>query len=393
MVVLDTAYREVARVRAGNGLAADHHEMRLTDRGTALLLAYAREPADLSEVGGPRDGWMLNCYVQEVDVATGEVLFQWSARDHVPVTDSFATLRPDAAVTDDPVDDDGSERLPYDWFHINSVAEDGADRLLVSARHTHAIYAIDRRTGDLRWTLGGRSSDFTMGPGAAFVRQHDAQRLPDGTISLLDNRAHGPESGESRGLVLRVDERRRRAEVVREWRHPEGVRATSQANTQVLPGGGALIGWGSAGRVTEFDPDGEVVFDASLAPAVSYRAYRQPWRGRPATRPDVVARPSGQGQVEVYVSWNGATDVRRWRVLGGDRPGGLEPLAVAERIGFETRVLLDDVARVAVEALDARGAVIGSSAPVTVGTWPLPLIPELPPSSSLPGGVEGAARP
>src|SRR5690606_5082864 len=231
---------------------------------------------------------------------------------------------------------------------------------LVSARHTHAIYAIDRRTGDLRWTLGGRSSDFAMGPGATFVRQHDAQRLPDGTISLLDNRAHGPAPEESRGLVPRIDERRHRAEVVREWRHPDGVRATSQANLQVLPGGGAVIGWGSAGRVTELDPHGEVVFDASLAPAESYRAYRQPWRGRPATRPDVVARRSGQGQVEVYVSWNGATEVRRWRVLGGDRPGALEPLAVAERAGFETRVLLeDDVARVAVEALDARDAVIG----------------------------------
>lgn len=73
LVIADSSYREIARVKAGNGLDADFHELRLTPEGTALLLAYRREPADLTAVGGPERGYELENYVQEVDVATGEV--------------------------------------------------------------------------------------------------------------------------------------------------------------------------------------------------------------------------------------------------------------------------------------------------------------------------------
>ncbi|HEX6236722.1 MAG TPA: arylsulfotransferase family protein [Acidimicrobiales bacterium] len=366
-VIADSAYRDIARVAAGSDHDGDHHEFRLTDEGTALITIYNKERVDLSGVGGPQDGWMINGYLQEIDIATGEVLLEWSAYDHVPIAESTGVLVPDAGATDDPSDDDGTEKTPYDWFHINSVAEDGDDGLLVSARYTDAIYSIDRRTGEVRWTLGGKGSDFAMGEGAEFVRQHDAQRLSDGTISLFDNQAHPPDNRESRGLVLAVDEGEGTATVVREWRHPDGVRATSQANTQVLPGGGAVIGWGSVGRVTEFDAGGAVVFDATWMPGNSYRAYRHEWTGRPITSPDAVARPVGGGDgVEVYASWNGATEVVEWRVLGGPEAGDLEALATVTKDGFETRVEIDAVAHVAVEALDASGTVLATSGTVAV---------------------------
>ena len=38
----------------------------------------------------------------------------------------------------------------------------------------------------------------------------------------------------------------------------------------------------------------------------------------------------------VWASWNGATEVARWEVLGGDSPDALVPLASAPRRGFET---------------------------------------------------------
>jgi hypothetical protein len=361
-VIVDTSYEEVARVRAGNDRAGDLHEFQLTDDGTALIGIYEAEPADLSAFGGPADGWMLENYVQEVDVATGEVLFEWSAHEHVPMEDTHGKLVPDADATDNPRDDDGSEKTPFDWFHINSVAEGDDDTLLVSARHTNAIYAIDRGTGDVRWTLGGESSDFAMEDGAAFVRQHDARQLPDGNISLFDNQAYPPEDRESRGLVLALDEEGGTASVVREWAHPDEVHAGSQGNTQVLDDGSAVIGWGSEGRVTEFDPDGEIVFDAAWAPADSYRVYRQEWAALPTTRPDVVARTGDDGDaVEVHVSWNGATEVAEWRVLGGPGPDDLEPLATVARDGFETTVEVDAVDHVAVEALDASGEVLAAS--------------------------------
>jgi hypothetical protein len=113
LVIVDRRYREVARLRMGDGLDADFHEFRLTDEGTALLLAYTPEPADLSTVGGPRRGYEFENYVQEVDVATGEVLLEWRAGDHVPVSDTFSELSER---------EDGSEDRPLDWFHANSVA-------------------------------------------------------------------------------------------------------------------------------------------------------------------------------------------------------------------------------------------------------------------------------
>ena len=182
--------REVARLGTGNGRDTDFHEVRLTDEGTALLIAYGREPADLSAVGGPQRGFEFESYVQEVDVATGQVLLEWSAGDHVPVSDTFSEL------TDR---EDGSEGRPFDWFHANSVAPGPGGTLLVSARNTHTIYAIDRATGELRWRLGGRRSDIAMGPGTAFEWQHDAEWLGGNRISLFDNHASTMGGGPSRG--------------------------------------------------------------------------------------------------------------------------------------------------------------------------------------------------
>jgi hypothetical protein len=366
-VIADAAYREVARIPAGEGLAGDLHEFALTDEGTALVLAYEREPVDLSGVDGPRDGHMLNNYVQEIDIATGEVLLNWSARDHVPLTDTYSEMVEDAAATEERLDDDGSAESPFDWFHVNSVAEDGDGRLLVSARNTHAVYAIDRRTGEVAWTLGGRSSDFTMADGATFAWQHDARRLPDGTISIFDNQGDPPTADESRGLVLDLDGSEQEATVVRELVHPDKLLAGSQGNLQMLEDGGAVVGWGSKGRVTEFDAEGEVVFDATWFPADSYRVFRLVWTGRPDAPPEVVARPTDDGsQADVYVSWNGATDVTDWRVLGGPDRTGLEPLETVPKDGFETTVAIDAVDFVAVQALDESGAVLATSPPEPV---------------------------
>jgi hypothetical protein len=302
------------------------------------------------------------------------VLLEWSAGDHVPVSDTFSEL------TDR---EDGSEGRPFDWFHANSVAPGPGGTLLVSARNTHTIYAIDRATGELRWRLGGRRSDIAMGPGTAFEWQHDAEWLGGNRISLFDNHASTMGGGPSRALILDVDPRARTAAVVTEARHPDGVSAGTPGNTQVLAGGGLLVGWGSEGRVTEFSPSGGVVFDATFAPADSYRAYRFEWEGQPTEPPDVVVTPlddqasdgtSGEGtgggdgdrQLEVAVSWNGATEVATWRVLAGDEADDLTPVAEVRKGGFETTTRIERAALVAVEALDMSGEVLVRSDAVAI---------------------------
>jgi hypothetical protein len=349
----------------GNGLGADFHEYRLTDEGTALLIAYHPEPADLSAVGGPRRGVEFESSVQEVDIATGEVLMQWNAGDHVPVSDTYSELTER---------EDGSEDHPLDWFHANSVAPGPDGTLLVSARNTHTVYAIDRETGELRWRLGGKHSDIAMGPGAAFEWQHDAEWLGGNRISLFDNHASTMGGGPSRALILDVDTRASTATVAREVRHPDGVSAGTQGNTQTLPGGGLFVGWGSEGRFTEFSTGGDVVFDATFAPADSYRAYRFEWEGRPTEPPDVVVAPldeaagggDGDRQLGVAVSWNGATQVATWRVLAGGNADDLTPVAEVAKDGFETTTRIEAAALVAVEALDSRGEVLDRSETITV---------------------------
>jgi hypothetical protein len=275
-LILDSSYQEVARVRAGNGLEGDHHEFLITRRDTALFTIYSRVLMDLSHLGGPEEGAVMDGIVQEVDIGTGEVLFEWHSLEHVGLEESPFGPRP------------GLEDA-HDYFHINSVAEDNDGNLLIGARKTSCVYKVDRRTGEVLWRLGGERSDFGMGEGARFIFQHDARRWPDGTVTLFDNR--GADMGEpSRGIRLGLDEGAMTAELVAEYALPERPFATYQGNAQDLPNGNVFVGWGSAPFLSEHDREGRLLFEARFPESVeSYRAFRSPWRGLPDDRPAVAA--------------------------------------------------------------------------------------------------------
>ena len=351
--IVDTSYRPVATVRAANGYDLDAHELQLSPGGTALVISYVPVVWDLSELGGLRDAVVEDNVVQEIDVATGELRFEWHALGTIGLGESYRPAPRKRGQVHDP-------------FHLNSVALDTDGNLLVSARHTNAIYKLDRRTGDVLWRLGGKRSSFAMEPGAEFALQHDARRRGDGAITLFDNVAEElPARGRaSRGLALRLDHEAKTASVAQEWEHADGLLSTTQGSMQNLHGGGAFVGWG--GRqpfFTEFAADGRTLFDARFARAdvESYRAFRAPWRATGEGRPSVVATRAGR-RTSVWVSWNGATDVASWRVHPDRGPASTWP-----RRHFETAITLDGRAgSVVVQALDASGAVLGSSARVPV---------------------------
>jgi hypothetical protein len=354
-VILDRHYREVARVRAGHGYMGDHHELQLTPRGTAYLSIYAPHRADLSSVGGPREGTIFESIVQEVDVASGRVVWEWHSADHLPVSEGMTAPKEDK---------------PHDYFHVNSVDEDSRGRLLISARNMHAVYAVSKRTGRVLWRLSGARSDFEMGPGASFAFQHDAVWLrggassPEATISLFDNEATPPKADQSRGLVLALDMRARTARVVREYTHPDKLLSIAEGNLQTLPDGHVFIGWGPERHVSEHGPDGRVLFDLVVPPrADSYQAFRFPWRGEPLDRPALAARRLAGAGVRAYASWNGATELRAWQLLAGEDPDALVPVGdPVPRRNFETRLVArTDATYVAVAALDAQGRQIGRS--------------------------------
>ncbi|BFU47906.1 arylsulfotransferase family protein [Krasilnikovia sp. MM14-A1004] len=356
-VLADRSYREVTRIRAAGSEQADQHDFVITPRDTAVFWVYEPVPYDLTRVGGPADGVLHDCVLQEIDIRTGRKLFEWRARDHVAVEESYAPLPTGA-----------SARLPYDYFHANSVALDADGHLLASSRHTWTTYKIDKRTGRVRWRLGGKRSDFAVEPRAAFAWQHDFRRRRDGSYGLFDNGAGVTKVHEqSRGLVLTLDEATRRAVFVAEFLHPDRLSAPTQGSFRELADGGAFIGWGQLPYFTEHAPDGTVRLAGHLpADSQSYRAQKAEWDGEPLDQPALGLRVEG-GNVIVTASWNGATRVTRWRARAGDRPGALTRTVTADRTGFETTLSLAGTPEyVVADALDATGRVLGSSSAIPV---------------------------
>jgi hypothetical protein len=360
-VIVDTSYKKIALFEAGLGKdSGDLHEFRLTPRGTALITLYKTMPGSLASIGGPKDAQIADSIVQEVDVKTGKVLFDWHSIGHVAIDESYV-----------PLTGPGSPPPgnPYDYFHVNSVEEEPDGNFLVSARNTSTVYEIDRKTGDVLWRLGGKKSTFKMGAGTAFWWQHDARRHTDGTITLFDNGAAPPREKQSRGIRLRLDTNAKTATLVQADLSPDRVLAGSQGDVQVLDNGHAVVGWGAVPRVTEFDGDGEVVFDATFSEGDdSYRAYRFSWSATPPGRPAIATAKGRGGLKTIYASWNGATDVASWQVLAGDDQSSLQPIGEPQATtGFETVLRADtNDDFIAVRALDSVGKVVGTSAAVPI---------------------------
>jgi hypothetical protein len=338
--IYDSSYRLITRVTPPKGLKADIHEFSITSRNSAYMTIYHRVLVKHRPV--------VEGVVIERDLRTGRVLFEWHSLRHVRLAESYYRLPKKPSTL-------------FDYFHINSVDVDHDGNLLVSARNTHAVYKINRRTGKIIWRLGGRLSDFTFGPKARFAWQHDARRRSNGTITLFDNNR----GKQSRGLVLRLDMKRMRATVVHRYVHHPPLLSVDQANMQRLPNGHFLLGWGHQPYVSEVGPRGRQLFDLRFGTGThvdSYRAYRFRWTGRPVRRPDVAVHRGA-----AYVSWNGATEVRTWELLAGPRKQALRPVRTVPKRGFETAIPLKvDSGWVAVRAIDGRGRWLRRSAAVRV---------------------------
>jgi hypothetical protein len=339
--IYDASYRLVAHVQPGNGMLGDIHEFKLTPRNTALMT--------ISQQVSVKGRKVLEGGVQELDVKTGRVVFEWHSIAHVRLVESYYRLPKDPGRT-------------FDYFHINSIEIDHDGNLLVSARNTHTIYKISRRTGRILWRLGGKRSDFTLGRNVRFAWQHDARRRPDGALTLFDNSAGPKVRKQSRGLVLHLDMKRMNATLLRSFVHRPPIVAVDQGNMQRLPGGHYFIGWGHEPRFTEFGARGTILFDGRFGRGRvdSYRAYRLPWTGRPVRPPALAVR--GQN---AYVSWNGSTETVSWQLLEGPRKTDLRPVRVAVKTGFETRIpLAIDTGWITVRALDRQQRVLGRSTAV-----------------------------
>jgi outer membrane protein assembly factor BamB len=350
-LIADDHYRIIAKVKTGNGLQADEHEFKLTPQGSAYIIAYNPVLTSLANAGGPPSGIVLDCVLQQVDVRTGLVMWEWHSLGHVDVAESVSKLP-------------GLATNAFDYFHLNSATADGHGNFLISARNTDALYELNAHTGKIVWRLGGKKSTFTLGPGVEFAFQHNALLLPNGEISLYDDEGSPPVKPPSRGEVIKLDTKAGTATLVAQFVRTPALLSLCCGNAQSLPGGNVMIGWGGLPNLTEFNAQGQMVFDAQLPRGdTSYRVYREAWSAQPAAPPAIAARTHA-GTTAVYASWNGATDVASWQLLTGPSASHVTAVSTTPRSGFETVIPSPPAAFVQVRALSASGSVLSTSAAV-----------------------------
>jgi hypothetical protein len=371
-LVLNSRYQTVAVVGGANGLKADLHEFQIAPHDIAYITAFNPISCDLKSAGGTANGVILDTAIEEIDLKTGLVRWEWHSLDHVAASQSQIQA-PD-------------NKNPWDWFHINSIDPESNGDILISARNTWDAYQIQAGTGTILWSVGGGTSSFTMGKGTTTAWQHDARMLPNGDITIFDDGSDPPVESQSRAITISLDLKTHKATLVSAITHPgPPLLSPSQGNVQTLPSGNVVVDYGGVPEIAEYTKDGSLLFDAHLPyDMASYRGYRYPWNATPSYPPVVVASLNNTSEETiVHASWNGATGVASWRVLAGSKERTLEPQATVTASSFETETLLPKTfcaspgepcagatrGFVAVQALDASGHVLATSQTVAVETY------------------------
>ncbi|OBW67174.1 MAG: Uncharacterized protein AUREO_027510 [Aureobasidium pullulans] len=376
-VMLDSSYKVAYRIFPhGKGLKGDSHELRITPQGTAIIPIYHKRQTDCTSLGLGKSCWIQDGLFQEIDVETGALLFEWRATDHISMKDVFST--PNAK--------DGygtSKKDAFDFFHINAVDKTDSGDYIISARYMHAILCVSGTTGQILWQLGGKKNNFTdLDEALEFSWQHHVTWQGNNTISLYDNHAntvlHSP-SMYSKGMLIHLDMHNMTATLKHKYIHPDKILSVSQGSVQVIPSTkNILIGFGNSPAFVEYTHTGTVLCSAQFAPKFafelvdfglvkSYRVFKHDsWVGKPDTVPDVKV----EGR-KVYVSWNGATEVRGWRLerartqdAGDD---GFVTVQELRKDGFETSFSVEGVGKfIRIAALDSENGVMARSAVIHV---------------------------
>ncbi len=248
---------------------SDWHELRPLPNGNFLILGdKPRNHVDLRAYKGPRDATVLDGVAEEV-TPTGKRVWKWNSHGHIPLSASkpwFFHILAHAVTL-------RNGRKAYDLVHLNAVEPYGSD-VVISSRHTNAIWGVSRASGKVLWKVGGTQTPQSLVvPGAdeALIGgQHDVRALPDGTLTVHDNRAlyfTAP-----RILRLKLMPAQKRAQIL-ESISGAGLRSFYFGSARKLPGGDWVVSWGGTQRVAELKPSGQTVVRFDFArPYQTYRA-------------------------------------------------------------------------------------------------------------------------
>jgi hypothetical protein len=358
-------YRVAGHITTGSAYGAvgiDLHEFQITPQGDALVGSYV--PHRMTVDGHPETvlGYLvekLSLVRDSSGIHTGKILFAWDSINDVRLSDSH-------------VPDPGANGT-WDYFHGNGITEDDDGNLLVSARHTWAVYKINDRPGTpgfdhVFWQVGGKQDTTAPEP---WCYQHHIVALGNGRYSVYDDGGGGPGCNHpARAVVFTVSLARRPVIVqqLSQYTHNPPIYTFFTGSAQPLSNGDMLIDWANNPTVTEYDNTGQnEKMELSLS-NWSYRGLRFRWVGEPSTPPSAAAQRSGSG-TNVWASWNGSTEVAAWQVLAGPDASHMAPVGGRQpKMWFETQMSVPGhYAMVAVRALNSRGTVLATSKPVFAG--------------------------
>jgi hypothetical protein len=255
------------------GPPTDQHDMVALPNGNFAVFAYEQVlHVDLTALGAgfTADEAVVHGRIQEID-PTGALVWEWKAEDHINITESTYPIRFNLT---------GTSVVDLQHFNALDVAPNGD--YIVSARHMDAVFRVSRATGTISWKLGGTATNKDLAPSLQILgdplggpkRLHDARILPDGSISLFDNRLDS--TGATRAAVYAIDTVGHTATLIASYARPDGGQVGTMGSVRVNADGHVVIGWGAnAPLATELDSSNSVVLELTGPDGGSYRAVKE----------------------------------------------------------------------------------------------------------------------
>ena len=264
---------ELLRLVRTRGPIIDGHELRELGNGNFLVGSYVPETADLSRFGGPVRAAIVSAEIQELDPRE-QALWRWNSRGHISLEETGRWWR---NVLSNP-----RRRLQgrevFDPVHINAIEPRGSDEVVISTRHTDAVYGIQRSTGEIVWKIGGSKTADSLhilgDPARKLLGgQHDVRIAEDGSLSIYDNGKDRPRR--PRVVFYRLEPEQGRARYLGQLNDSEVKTSHCCGSARELADGGWLVSWGDNPLVTAFDAEGQIAFRLHLV-APTFRAVPVP---------------------------------------------------------------------------------------------------------------------
>ncbi|KAL3952681.1 hypothetical protein ACCO45_012624 [Purpureocillium lilacinum] len=327
-IMMDESYQVFMEIRPLGYFSGELRGLRITKNGGAIISFTNQTRSGLND-RSPSAQRTYESVFQEIDLESGELLFEW--------------------------------RAPSRTASINSIDKGGDGDYLVAGSFSgsNTVICVGRKQGQVLWQLGGSGNDFKDASGGAATRfsgNHLASFVENKASLVIIDRGPTKLSGsagrwlDGHALEVELDLEQMVASVAEVY---PMSRNGSIPSIQLLSNRNTLLSYDEMSSFREFS-EGKVRCEVHFAPSKLRNLNRIPgmaalakdhdfhlskfhWVGKPKNPPEIAVDPEEKA---VYVSWNGATSIDAW-VLQSARRGNSDTWSDdirVPKVHFETRI-------------------------------------------------------